>query len=163
MVDDPFMEQIQPRDPECDSLAAALGNDRARLERRACQYAAWIAKRDGMMRLAVEEYNARFDGDSTVTFACYVSSRAHEFAVTIPEYILRFDPMAPALMIEGPREPEPAPRCDHTIGMDFSQAAKPTRATIALVATSRREAALKAWQTIRANRRAILAEREIAR
>lgn len=152
MVGDPNFERIAPFDGPPHTLALSISPDRAKLERRACQYATWIAKRQGLMRLSVEEYNARFDDDSTVTFACYVTSRAHEFSVTIPEYILRFDASAPALMIEGPREPEPAPRCEHTIAMDLSPPARPVRADAAPVATSRREAALKAWETIRAKK-----------
>jgi hypothetical protein len=108
MASDPHLERI-------DQLAGSA----AMLERRACQYAAWLAVRDHVAAADMRCYNARYDGAGEVYFAAY--GRAPDFAVRIPEHVLRFDLDAAPLMIEGPAEAAPKPqRCPETANLDLA-------------------------------------------
>ncbi len=117
------MHRIQMvSDPHLGS-AAWIGakEGAAQFEKRACQYAAWLAQRDGLARLDMAQYNATYDGSGKVFFTCYATDRAHEFAVTIPREVMEFDPTAAPLMIEGREEAQDAPpaieRCKDTPDM----------------------------------------------
>ncbi len=117
------MHRIQMvSDPHLGSAAWIGANEgTAQFEKRACQYAAWIAERAGLAKLAIRDYDARYLGDGRVSFECYGNGRAHEFAVTIPAHVLAFDPTAAPLMIEGPEEAQEGPpaveRCKDTPDM----------------------------------------------
>ena len=134
------MHRIQMvSDPHLGS-AAWIGakEGAAQFEKRACQYAAWIAERAGLAKLAIRDYDARYLGDGRVSFECYGNGRAHEFAVTIPAHVLAFDPTAAPLMIEGPEEPQDAPpavkRCKDTPDMIEASPAPSLPAPIAIPA-----------------------------
>lgn len=85
------------------------------MTRRAIQYAAELARRDGREPGA---FNARYLGAGRVHF---FDGRGAEFEVVIPERIMTFDPTAAPLMIEGPEiaqeGPAPAERCKDTPDM----------------------------------------------
>lgn len=74
---------------EDDDIAAG----RAQLERRACQYASYILSRSHGLDAA--HYRAIFDGNDTITFSC---ANEDDIYVTIPRYIMEFDPDAPAMV-----------------------------------------------------------------
>ena len=75
-------------------------DEKAQLDRRACQYASLLAEGAGLMRLAPEEYNATRLGGGRVHFASYMTEKAHEFEVAIPRHIMEFDPDAPAKRLD---------------------------------------------------------------
>lgn len=128
MAADPYMPRVDggramsPLERNAWELAGA----RAHLERRACQYAANMAERSGMLRLPVRDYNATFDGRATV----HLVAQKHTFAFTIPAHVLAFDPSAPALALPAPAAEEKPDRCDHTAPLDLA----PPVATAALAA-----------------------------
>ena len=111
-----------PRLPMCGDpnfmQIETLREGRAMLERRACQYAAWMAAAK-FPTLNLARLNARFDGAGRVWFHNPTSALG-DFWVDIPAHVLAFDPNAPALALPAPADdPAPAPRCDHTASLSF--------------------------------------------
>ena len=147
-------------DPHLGS-AAWIGakEGQAQLEKRACQYAAWLAERAGLARRAIRDYDARYTGKGEVVFEHYGDGRREEFAVTIPREIMEFDPTAAPLMIEGPETAqEPAPRCEHTLDMLGADPAPVSAAPIAIAKT-----AATRHRAPRATRRDLIGALELGR
>ena len=116
----PMTDAKMVSDPELTALSK-MREDRALLERRACQYAAFIAERDGLLKESAGAYTAWFDGQSKVAFTLSATRRrmGHEFVLTIPDHILKFNPDA----LE-PETPPPAPeRCAGTVDLEEAIAA----------------------------------------
>ncbi len=93
----PMTQTPMTADPHLEAIGTMV-DDRALLERRACQYAAWLAERDGLLRAPARAYNARFDGAATVVLSIY-GHGAHEIVVCIPDRVMAFDPNAPAIVL----------------------------------------------------------------
>ena len=112
MAGDPYMPRVDNRDA---ADAFTMRDGRAMLERRACQYAAFIGARDGKLTQPMRQYNAVFDG-AKVHFDAYDSAGLlRTTTIEIPAHVLAFDANAPALALPAPdAEPGPAPRCDNT-------------------------------------------------
>lgn len=103
-------------DPILIGLGTVAGG-RAMLERRACQYAAWIVSTE-RPSLDLAQFKATYDGFGRVSFVDR-GRNGGGFGVDIPTHILDFDPMTPALALSAP-EAEHAPRCDHTAPLELS-------------------------------------------
>jgi hypothetical protein len=93
MVADPTFDRLVTSNPDGSKQ---VEGDRATLERRACQYAHFIAVKDGLLPKAVKDCVAQFDGKATVLF----HHDKRFFTVTIPDRIMAFDPDAPILESE---------------------------------------------------------------
>lgn len=170
MAGDPYMPRVDNRDAD-DAFTMRAGA--AAIERRACQYAAFIGARDGKLTQPMRQYNAIFDG-ATVHFDAYdAAGELRTIAVDIPPHVLAFDPTLPALALPAPEADSiPAPRCEHTAPLALDAPAPqapeaapaslaPRQPKLAKAATRPRKAAqsaMREWAESRAMRAARIAK-----
>jgi hypothetical protein len=98
-----------------------MNEERALLERRACQYATFLAQREGLFCAPTSAYDAHFDGGATVYFRLWESRglTLHSVTITIPDHIMRFNPETPE-----PAVPAADVRCADTVDLEEAIAAR---------------------------------------
>lgn len=90
------------------------------LERRACQYAAIMAQRNGQLQANIGNLDAHFSPqDRTVIFIKADTSQATVLEFRIPDHVMDFNPNAECLAL-AEVEYQPEPPCDRTISMQLA-------------------------------------------